>query len=272
LGSLAFFLAAVVVVVAAPAAAAGWGGRGVRRDGGGGTASPVDDKRRRNSSSREVSSSSSSSSSLFSDAMMNDDPLLLSSFHLLGGEERVLFELVSFVASTDPYFQEMMFSKLSLGLNTALAMVASGVEDRRHLNIAPDQSIAHEVLRSNASRNNIFGGESGTPTKPTKPTYKLHAEKAWGGDYSIHVKETTPAVTSFTTTSTNGGQKQQVNEDDMAALLVADPHSDGEINTMAVIAVDKTTESVHGIIDQGGGEKMNFIQEKGKKVGASVQM
>ena len=71
---------------------------------------------------------------------------------------------------------------------------------------------------------------------------------------------------SDTTTSTNGGPARSVNDHHMATLLVADTDSAEERNTVAVIAVDKRTGNVSGIVNKENGEKFNFFQENGNKV------
>ena len=133
--------------------------------------------------------------------------------------------------------------------------------DIRRLTISPDQSIAIEVQNAhNFGASNIFGNDE-------KPRYKLHAEKSWGtGDFFINVKEATPAITPATTTSTNDGPKHRVNGDHMATLLVADTDSVEDRNTIAMIAVDRRTGNVNGIVNKGNGEMVNFFQEKGNKV------
>ena len=136
----------------------------------------------------------------------------------------------------------------------------------RRLTIASDESIALQIQHAHANDNsggvNIFG------TNVETPRYKLHAEQAWGsgGDFYINVKEATPAITSATTTSTNGGPARSVNDHHMATLLVADTDSAEERNTVAVIAVDKRTGNVSGIVNKENGEKFNFFQENGNKV------
>jgi hypothetical protein len=136
----------------------------------------------------------------------------------------------------------------------------------RRLTIASDESIALQIQTAHANNNsggvNIFG------TNVETPRYKLHAEQAWGsgGDFYINVKEATPAITSATTTSTNGGPARSVNDHHMATLLVADTDSVEERNTVAVIAVDKRTGNVSGIVNKENGEKFNFFQENGNKV------
>ena len=107
---------------------------------------------------------------------------------------------------------------------------------------------------------NIFGSHE-------KPKYKLHAEQSWdAGDFYINVKEATPAITSATTTSTNGGPSQLVSENYIATLLVADTDSPEEKDTIGIIAVDKKTGNVSGIVKKGNGEDVNFFQEMGNKV------
>jgi hypothetical protein len=75
---------------------------------------------------------------------------------------------------------------------------------------------------------------------------------------------------SDTTTSTNGGPARSVNDHHMATLLVADTDSAEEGNTVAVIAVDKRTGNVSGIVNKENGEKFNFFQENGNKVRFTV--
>jgi hypothetical protein len=135
--------------------------------------------------------------------------------------------------------------------------------DNRRLTIASDESIADQIqaARANDVSVNIFGSNQ------QKPKYKLHAEQAWdAGDFYINVKEATPAITSATTTSTNGGPSQLVSENYMATLLVADTDSPEEKDTIGIIAVDKKTGNVSGIVKKGNGEDVNFFQEKGNKV------
>jgi hypothetical protein len=160
----------------------------------------------------------------------------------------------------------MIFSSLALRFLTILVAITVAikptsaediVEEIRRLVIAPDQSIALEVQNAHSDVN-IFSNDE-------KPRYKLHAEQAWGtGDFFINVKESTPAITSATTTSTNNGLKRKVNGGDIATLLVADGVED--MNTIALIAVDKKTGNVSGIVNKENGEKVNFFQEKGGKV------
>lgn len=130
----------------------------------------------------------------------------------------------------------------------------------RRLTIASDESIADQIQAAHANVSvNIFGNE--------KPKYKLHAEQSWdAGDFYINVKEATPAITSATTTSTNGGPSQLVSENYIATLLVADTDSPEEKDTIGIIAVDKKTGNVSGIVKKGNGEDVNFFQEKGNKV------
>lgn len=149
----------------------------------------------------------------------------------------------------------------------------------RRLTISSDESIALQIqtAHANISRGrNIFG-----TSNDAKPRYKLHAEQLWeertttgggGGEYYINVKEATPAITSATTTSTSGGPHRSVNDYDMATLLVADTDSaEEETDTLAVIAVDKSTGNVRGIVNKENGEEtMNFIQDMGNKVGFSI--
>lgn len=135
--------------------------------------------------------------------------------------------------------------------------------DIRRLTIASDESIALQIQAAHASggSSNIFGNDE-------MPRFKLHAEQSWGttGDFSVSVKEATPAITAATTTSTNDGPARPVNEQHMATLLVADTSSAEEKNTIAMIAVDKRTGNVNGIVNKGNGENVNFFQMMGAKV------
>ena len=158
------------------------------------------------------------------------------------------------------------FALLSIFATNALLITSAADADIRRLTIASDESIALQIQTAHASNNsggiNIFG------TNVETPRYKLHAEQAWGsgGEFYINVKEATPAITSSTTTSTNGGPARSVNDHHMATLLVADTDSAEEGNTVAVIDVDKRTGNVSGIVNKENGEKLNFFQENGNKV------
>lgn len=130
----------------------------------------------------------------------------------------------------------------------------------RRLVVTPDQSIA---LAVNGSGNGNFNDSRPKKSKLRKK-FKLRGEKPDGGVFEVNVKESTPAITSATTTSTNGGRHMAVDDSDIATVLVAD--SEGETGTIALIAVDKKDGRVHGVVQKTGGEKRNFSQEKGKKV------
>lgn len=131
----------------------------------------------------------------------------------------------------------------------------------RRLTITSDESIALQIQTAHANGSNIFGNDE-------KLRYKLHAEQSWGAtsEFFVNVKEATPAITSATTTSTNDGPARPINDKRIATLLVADTDSADEKNTIAMIAVDKRTGNVNGIVNKGNGENVNFFQQMGNKV------
>ena len=178
----------------------------------------------------------------------------------------------------------MKLANLSAGLAYLLAAspIATAQHDtHRRIDVSSGQSIADEVQaaksksKSKGSRNENGKGKNKPngngdkkPKKPKKPKFKLHGKKAGGSnEFEVNVKETTPAITSATTVSVNGGKPKNVNEDVIATVLVADSEVEG--HAFAIIAVDKQTGDVNGIV-QRGKQKTKFTQKKGSEVSVRV--
>ncbi|KAL7533144.1 hypothetical protein ACHAXR_005066, partial [Thalassiosira sp. AJA248-18] len=163
----------------------------------------------------------------------------------------------------------MIFNYLGLFLpllatSSSVVVVSAnnGNANRHRPVITPNDSIAQAVRDA---------GNNGSTTNNGKAKLKLQGAKSGGGGgkFEINVRESTPAITMATSISLNGGTKSYVNEDDMATILVSDLDDDEEVDdgSVAIIAVDKKTDDVNGIIDKGGA-KMKFTQKKGKKAWA----
>lgn len=135
-----------------------------------------------------------------------------------------------------------------VALVTTFTFFSADAAARRKL--TPGNSVAEEV-RNEHSKGNIH------------PKFTLTGEIAGmsGREFSIHVRETTPAVTPSTTYGTGDGQIHQVGELGYT-LLVTDTEAE-EDGTIALIAVDKATDNVNGIVQKATGEKMKFVQTKG---------
>jgi hypothetical protein len=112
--------------------------------------------------------------------------------------------------------------------------------------IARSQSIAAGIQNAHASGD-------------LHPRFRLQAERFGSEtDYEVHVRVATPAVTSKTTMSVNGGESKYVDEDDVATMLVSDEPD----SALVLIAVEKKGGKVDGII-QKDGEKIKFTQKGG---------
>jgi hypothetical protein len=108
--------------------------------------------------------------------------------------------------------------------------------------VPPGQSIAEAVKDAIAA-----GVQS--------PRFNLHAERAGSEtDYEVNVRVATPAVTHMTTVSAFDGESKNVDEDDVATMLVG-----YEEGVLALIAIDKRNGSANGIV-QKDGEKMKLTQ------------
>mmetsp|Transcript_26375 Transcript_26375/g.43165 ORF Transcript_26375/g.43165 Transcript_26375/m.43165 type:complete len:176 (-) Transcript_26375:373-900(-) len=173
----------------------------------------------------------------------------------------------------------MKLANLSTAFAYLLATVpiaAAQHDTHRRINVSSGQSIADEIKAAHKSKPK--GGNDKKKPKgkgknepkgngdetPKQPKFKLHGKKAGGSsEFEVNVKETTPAITSATTVSVNGGKPKNINEDVIATVLVADNEVEG--HTFAIIAVDKQTGNVNGIV-QRGKDKTNFTQKKGSEV------
>lgn len=156
----------------------------------------------------------------------------------------------------------MIFANVSLAFAYALAvspLTAYAASQRRLVN--PNQSIADVVAAAHSKGK----GPNGNGNSNGRAKFKLQGELPNGGNFEINVKECTPAITSLTTTSKDGGPNVSVKTNDLATILVADPDEEEESGAIAIIAVDGKTDKVNGIVHRGG-MKMKFTQEKGKKV------
>ena len=115
--------------------------------------------------------------------------------------------------------------------------------------IGPSQSIAAEIQNAQANGD-------------THPRFILQAERVGSKSsktiYEVHVRVATPAVTSKTTMSVNGGESKYVDEDDVATILV----SDETAPALVLIGVERRQGKVDGII-QKDGEKIKFTQKAG---------
>ncbi|KAL7464829.1 hypothetical protein ACHAXS_005152 [Conticribra weissflogii] len=123
--------------------------------------------------------------------------------------------------------------------------------------LSPDHSIAEEVRNEHANGNH----------RP-RFTFHGHLPGIFGQDFSVHVREATPALTPTTTYGTGDGQVHQVSELNLGyTLFVADTDEEDE-GTVAIIAVDKDGDNVNGIVHKANGQKMKFVQSKGKSAQA----
>jgi hypothetical protein len=77
-------------------------------------------------------------------------------------------------------------------------------------------------------------------------------------DYEVRVRVATPAVTSNTTISVNGGESKYIDEDDIAIMLVSDEPD----SAIVLISVEKKGGNVDGIIHKDG-EKIKLTQKSG---------
>ena len=175
----------------------------------------------------------------------------------------------------------MKLANLGLALLLAASPIAAAKHDaHRRINVSSGQSNADEVQAAKSkgkSKDKSNGKEngnkkplkgSGSGNKKKKPKFKLHGKKAGGsGDFEVDVIEATPAITSATTISVNGGKSKNVNEDVIATVLVSDSEVEGDV--IAIIAVDKQTGAVNGIV-QRAGKKTKFTQKKGSEVSDRV--
>jgi len=168
----------------------------------------------------------------------------------------------------------MIFNNLGVSLAFFLALAASPADASSHHRrlVKPQQSIADEVGKAKSSpgnsnkKNNGGGNNGGGPKKAGhgKPKFKLQGSKAGTSDiFEVNVRESTPAITSATTYSVNGGPKRYVKADALDEILVADNDDEDETGagTVAIIAVNKKTGDVNGIV-QRGRDKTKFTQKK----------
>lgn len=102
---------------------------------------------------------------------------------------------------------------VSLLLATSLLTTTTAVDILRRINVAPGKSIAAAIQNAH---------DAGI-----QPRFNLFAELAGSmTEYEVHVREAVPAVTSETTISFQGGNSHNVNEDNVATMLVGDEHAD----------------------------------------------
>jgi len=124
---------------------------------------------------------------------------------------------------------------VSLLLATSLLTTTTAVDILRRINDAPGKSIAAAIQNAH---------EAGI-----QPRFNLFAELAGSmTEYEVHVREAVPAVTSETTISFQGGNSHNVNEDNVATMLVGD-----EPGVIALIAVEKKGGKVNGIVQKKDG-------------------
>lgn len=150
----------------------------------------------------------------------------------------------------------MKFTKLKtflIRLAGLLLLAASSRAIKPERVVPPGQSIANAVKEAIAS------GEK-------SPEFNLHAERAGSEtDYEVNVRVATPAVTYMTTVSAFDGESKNVDEDDVATMLVG-----YEEGVLALIAIDRKDGSANGII-QKDGEKIKITQNgKGGKAFATT--
>lgn len=142
----------------------------------------------------------------------------------------------------------------------ALMSTAASVNTRSAVRpkLQPGSSIAQAIRNEHAQGNTrpkftLIGQVDGT-SGSTEDKF-----------FAVNVREPVQAVTSETTFSAFHGPPERVGEL-VSTILVADNGPDSEDEgTIGIISIDKETDEVNGIVQKKSGEKLKFIQKKGKK-------
>ena len=116
--------------------------------------------------------------------------------------------------------------------------------------LKPQESIANAVANAHANGN-------------ARPHLTITADIAGASEtVSYNVREAESAVTAETTISTSNGDIKHVNPNDIATIMVSDQIEE----YMALLAVDTTDDTAHGIVKSMNGKNMKITQNTNEQV------